>query len=207
MIESGATEARSIESGTEDLAQHVENLTIESTVEVTPTDESSVAGGTESALECAHDQENVDAEEPLEPLQVELHQIKDEDSSSSPTPPPQPQLSTASASEPSPGSSDPPSPQQLYDDPSDSDDGEGEWITPQNVGLHKSRALDLLPDDDPNPKGKGKAKEELIGAGCMTADFAMQNVLLQMGLNLVSVDGKRIQKVKNYVLRCHACFK
>lgn len=94
----------------------------------------------------------------------------------------------------------------LYDDPSDSDDGDGEWITPSNVSLHKSRALDLLPSADASQKGKGKA-DEVVDAGCMTADFAMQNVLLQMGLSLVGVEGKRIQKVKTWVLRCHACFK
>lgn len=93
----------------------------------------------------------------------------------------------------------------LYDDPSaDEEDGEGEWITPSNVALHKSRALHLLPDDT---KGAKKGKGEQIKAGCMTADFAMQNVLLQMGLNLVSVDGKKIDRVKTWVLRCHACFK
>jgi RNA-binding protein NOB1 len=41
----------------------------------------------------------------------------------------------------------------------------------------------------------------------MTGDFAVQNVLLQMGLALVGTEGKRIQKVKSWVLRCHACFK
>ena len=113
----------------------------------------------------------------------------------------------------------------VFEDPSDSDDGEGDWITPSNVGLHKSRALDLLPSSegsDPftmvnKKKGKKSRKpqdngidnlpSEQMGVGCMTADFAMQNVLLQMGLNLVSVEGKRIQRVKNWVLRCHACFK
>ena len=49
--------------------------------------------------------------------------------------------------------------------------------------------------------------QEQIAVGCMTADFAMQNVLLQMDLRLVSVEGKRIRKVKNWVMRCHACFK
>jgi RNA-binding protein NOB1 len=74
------------------------------------------------------------------------------------------------------------------------------------VALHKSRALDLLPSADASRGGKGKQDKEVV-VGCMTADFAMQNVLLQMGLTLVGVEGKRIQKVKTWVLRCHACFK
>lgn len=41
----------------------------------------------------------------------------------------------------------------------------------------------------------------------MTCDFAMQNVLLQMKLNLVSSSNKRITQLKTFVLRCHACFK
>jgi RNA-binding protein NOB1 len=34
-----------------------------------------------------------------------------------------------------------------------------------------------------------------------------QNVLIQMGLPVVSVDGMLIKRAKTYVLRCHACFK
>ena len=97
------------------------------------------------------------------------------------------------------------SPSPIYDDPSDSDDGEGEWITSSNVAIHKSRALDLLPGNELG--GKHSKREQPIGSGCMTADFAMQNVLLHMGLNLVGLEGKRIEKVKTWVLRCHACFK
>jgi RNA-binding protein NOB1 len=176
---------------TDDLVQKVENLEIDDT-----------ADSTDVVDPSAEHEEN----EQLEPLQVELHPLKDEEfSSAQQFPPPQPDT-TPSPSLPESEST----PKQLYDDPSDEgDDGEGEWITPQNVGIHKSRALDLLPDDEVQGK-KGKRKQEQvkeIGAGCVTADFAMQNVLLQMGLDLVSVDGKRIQKVKNYVLRCHACFK
>ena len=40
----------------------------------------------------------------------------------------------------------------------------------------------------------------------MTADFAMQNVLLQMKLNVASADGKRIMCLKAWMLRCHACY-
>ncbi|KAH9049643.1 Nin one binding Zn-ribbon like-domain-containing protein [Lactarius hengduanensis] len=91
-----------------------------------------------------------------------------------------------------------------FEDPVGDDDGEGEWITPENVSLHKARALGLTPSDHNSTAAKDK---EIIPVGCMTADFAMQNVLLQMGLSLVGMEGKKIQKVKTWVLRCHACFK
>ena len=129
-----------------------------------------------------------------EPLDVKLERITLEDVPKDTT-----------AQEPSQPADDGP----IYDDPSDEDDGEGEWITPSNVALHKSRALHLVPDEPVNGgKGKGKNKAaEQIKVGCMTADFAMQNVLLQMGLSLVGVEGKKIDRVKTWVLRCHACFK
>src|ERR1700761_8309030 len=86
---------------------------------------------------------------------------------------------------------------------SDSDDDCGEWITPSNVALHKSRALNLVPSVD----GASSETYEAVKVACMTADFAVQNVLLQMGLDLVDVNGLRISSVKNWLLRCHACFK
>ncbi|KAJ7180381.1 Nin one binding Zn-ribbon like-domain-containing protein [Mycena crocata] len=148
----------------------------------------------ESDEEQESDEEDVN-EQDLEPLDVELQPL-----SESNQPPTAPETDAAT--------SPPSSPEPIFDDPSDDDDGEGEWITPSNVGLHKSRALELLPGTDARQKGKQKAEDEdVLGAGCMTADFAMQNVLLQMGLNLIGVEGKRIQKVKSWVLRCHACFK
>ncbi|THH28804.1 hypothetical protein EUX98_g5392 [Antrodiella citrinella] len=137
-------------------------------------------------------------DEETEKLDVELHRASDEDSSTTP-----PSESTRAFSE-EPSASTLQNDNAVYDDPSDEDDGEGEWITPSNVALHKSRAVGLLPEEDANAK-KGTVKQ--IDVGCMTADFAMQNVLLQMGLSLVGVEGKKIQKVKTWVLRCHACFK
>ncbi|SJL02135.1 uncharacterized protein ARMOST_05459 [Armillaria ostoyae] len=145
---------------------------------------------TESESQAEEQSESKDMQD-LEPLDVELQPI------SKAKPPPQ---------HPPPESKGMPN-APLYDDPSDEDDGEGEWITPANVAIHKSRALDLLPSSD-SSRRKGKDKtNEVIPVGCMTADFAMQNVLLQMGLNLVGTEGRRIQKVKSWVLRCHACFK
>lgn len=40
----------------------------------------------------------------------------------------------------------------------------------------------------------------------VTADFAMQNVLLQMGLRLVAPDGRRVSSLSRWVLRCTACY-
>ncbi|KAK3831852.1 MAG: Nin one binding Zn-ribbon like-domain-containing protein [Linnemannia gamsii] len=79
------------------------------------------------------------------------------------------------------------------------DDDDGEWITPENVKKYTRHGT-------LKPKKKVR-KMLLMQTACTTGDFAMQNVLLQMGLNLLSIDGLRISKVKNWVLRCHACTK
>lgn len=111
-----------------------------------------------------------------------------------------------------------------------SDDGEGDWITPGNVAQHKAQDLGLVPDaadDGFTTVGKGGGKRQRknknraaaaaaqaaaaaprhIEVACMTGDYAVQNVLLQMGLELVGQGGQRINQVKSWILRCHACFK
>ncbi|KAL3818078.1 hypothetical protein ACJIZ3_003983 [Penstemon smallii] len=42
---------------------------------------------------------------------------------------------------------------------------------------------------------------------CITSDFAMQNVILQMGLRLLAPGGMQIRELHRWVLKCHACFK
>jgi len=57
--------------------------------------------------------------------------------------------------------------------------------------------------------GKGQrkiAQETVARSGCVTTDFAMQSVLLGIGLRLLSVDGYLVKRVSQYVLRCNACF-
>ena len=90
------------------------------------------------------------------------------------------------------------------DDAEDSESDGGEWITSTNLSKHRNRDLGLLPNQ-PNGKAPGQPKQ--IAAACMTGDFAVQNVLLGIGLGLVGEGGKRISKVKSWILRCHACFK
>lgn len=92
-----------------------------------------------------------------------------------------------------------PAKETTKDDGNDSDDA-GDWITPANVSKHRSRDLGLV------PAGSGSDQAPLAAA-CMTGDYAVQNVLLSMGLGLIGEAGKRINKVKSFILRCHACFK
>ncbi|XP_072551321.1 RNA-binding protein NOB1 [Salminus brasiliensis] len=75
----------------------------------------------------------------------------------------------------------------------DDDDGGG-WITPSNL---KQVQLD-----------SGHLQHSAnVRVGCVTTDFAMQNVLIQIGLNVLSLNGMLIKHTRNYILRCHACFK
>ncbi|ESO82889.1 hypothetical protein LOTGIDRAFT_211535 [Lottia gigantea] len=77
----------------------------------------------------------------------------------------------------------------------DEDDDDEGWITPSNIDAIRKQMEDV------------NTEKADVTVGCITTDFAMQNVLIQMGLNVVSVDGMLIKKAKNYVLRCFACMK
>lgn len=95
------------------------------------------------------------------------------------------------------------------------DDGEG-WIT-TTKDITKMKAAGVL---DPsrtvndvnslsasNASGNNNSGPLLCQrAACVTTDFAMQNVILQMNLELLSLDGIRVRKLKNWVTRCGACY-
>ncbi|XP_063951101.1 RNA-binding protein NOB1-like [Lytechinus pictus] len=78
----------------------------------------------------------------------------------------------------------------------DEDDDEMGWITPQNISQVREQM-----------GGSGETSLEGIRVGCMTTDFAMQNVLIQIGIPVISVNGMLIKHAKSFVLRCHDCFK
>lgn len=56
---------------------------------------------------------------------------------------------------------------------------------------------------DSESEGELEAFESTIT--CVTADYAMQNVILQMNMRLLTPDGMRITNLRRWVLRCHAC--
>lgn len=71
----------------------------------------------------------------------------------------------------------------------DSEEDEDEWITPSNI---KEKRTEFL---------------KHINVACISTDFAIQNMLLQIGLNVIGVDGMMIKYAKTYVLKCYGCFK
>lgn len=104
------------------------------------------------------------------------------------------------------------------EDEGDEEDDGGGWITPSNIGQVKMDSADWTAPAD-------------VKVGCLTTDFAMQvrrisqfideyllpvliscsvafqNVLIQIGLHVLSLNGMLIKQARNYILRCHACFK
>ncbi|KAL8825614.1 MAG: hypothetical protein Q9191_004305 [Dirinaria sp. TL-2023a] len=80
----------------------------------------------------------------------------------------------------------------------DNSDSDG-WITPSNLKKHQSR--------DTNGKSLALSENKILQVATITSDFAMQNVLLQMGLNLLSTSIQQVRHIKTYILRCHACFQ
>ena len=79
----------------------------------------------------------------------------------------------------------------------DSSDSEG-WITPRNVRKHLSK--------DINESAISILEDQPIQVALLSGDFAMQNVCLQIGLNLLSPSLQRVRNIRTYILRCHACF-
>lgn len=77
----------------------------------------------------------------------------------------------------------------------DSDSDGGEWITPSNVA-EKRKEMEL-----------GEFEEKSVEVACVTSDFAMQNVLKQIGLNVTSIDGRIIRQLRTFIFRCTTCFK
>lgn len=81
------------------------------------------------------------------------------------------------------------------------EDDDGEWITPDNL------QETLLKDENAERVEVQTPENVQIKCALATGDFAAQNVALQMGMNLMNtMSGLQIKRVRNYMLRCHACF-
>ena len=61
----------------------------------------------------------------------------------------------------------------------------------------------VVPRKHPIEMREGSPKHVVF----LTADFAMQNVIMQMGFTLLTLDGLRLARVKRFKLICRACMK
>nr|CCC95662.1 unnamed protein product [Trypanosoma congolense IL3000] len=77
------------------------------------------------------------------------------------------------------------------------DDNEG-WITPENIQFCKAVG-DGATSFDTEGRFEG-------GVACVTSDYAMQNTLLHAGVPIVGPHGMKIRELRQWLLRCTACF-
>ncbi|KAF2153380.1 hypothetical protein K461DRAFT_139644 [Myriangium duriaei CBS 260.36] len=75
----------------------------------------------------------------------------------------------------------------------------GEWITPTNLKRKQAR-------DAGSSGAAATTTTPKMQVATITTDNALQNLLLQINLNLVSGSLARISQIRTTLLRCHACF-
>lgn len=80
----------------------------------------------------------------------------------------------------------------------DSDDDDG-WIGNDNIKEYTKTFLG-------REEGALESDKD-VRVSVLTSDFAMQNVLLQIGLHLTSSDGVTIKSLRQWILRCFSCFR
>lgn len=81
----------------------------------------------------------------------------------------------------------------------DSDDDDDGWIDNDNIKEYTKTFLG-------REEGAMESDKD-VRVSVLTSDFAMQNVLLQMGLHLTSADGVTIKSLRQWILRCFSCFR
>lgn len=86
---------------------------------------------------------------------------------------------------------------QVEDEKNDDNYDDDGWVKPSNIEKLKEK----LNADEIN------LKDKQLKVACMTTDYAMQNVLFQLGIPVVSLDGLLIKKIRNYVMECSTCMK
>ena len=85
-------------------------------------------------------------------------------------------------------------------DQSSEDSDEEGWITPSNLSKHITK-------DTAAPSTATVTASNPLGVATVTTDFALQNVLLQLRLNLLSTTLQQIRYLRTNILRCHGCFQ
>ncbi|KAK2779115.1 Nin1 binding protein [Emmonsiellopsis sp. PD_33] len=92
-----------------------------------------------------------------------------------------------------------PSPTEATEQTDESDSDADGWITPSNIKKRQAK--------DEAAALAASSETKTMQVATLTTDFAMQNVLLRMNLNLLSTNTmQRIRHLNSHILRCHGCF-
>lgn len=91
-----------------------------------------------------------------------------------------------------------PSREEISNELDNSDGDDAGWITPSNLKKKQSTSTNSSSTSTGDPFS--------MQVAVITGDFALQNLLLQMNLNIMSSGLSRIKQIKTWILRCHACF-
>ncbi|OQO15103.1 hypothetical protein B0A48_00485 [Cryoendolithus antarcticus] len=83
-------------------------------------------------------------------------------------------------------------------DEDESDSDPDSWITPDNLDSKQAKDAGGAVQED--------RTEQQMEVAVITTDFAMQNVILQMNLNLLSTSLQRVRHIRSTAMRCQACF-
>lgn len=75
----------------------------------------------------------------------------------------------------------------------------------ENLGLNDSSVTNQPSEDSVSEQSWNIQPFSNSSVACATNDFAMQNVILQMGLRLLTPNGVRIHQLHRWLLKCHAC--
>lgn len=75
----------------------------------------------------------------------------------------------------------------------------------EDLGLDDSNVTHQPSEDSVSEQSWNIQPFSNSSVACATNDFAMQNVILQMGLRLLTPSGVRVHQLHRWVLKCHAC--
>ncbi|XP_042519307.1 RNA-binding NOB1-like protein [Macadamia integrifolia] len=97
----------------------------------------------------------------------------------------------------------------------DNVDAEGDMVQTCGEGLHNfdassqtNESIDTsIVDDSTSEQSWMLRSLSDSSVACVTSDFAMQNVILQIGLRLLAPGGMQIRQLHRWILKCHACNK
>jgi RNA-binding protein NOB1 len=81
---------------------------------------------------------------------------------------------------------------------------EGHWITPENVDFQQEGTWGISGKQIQKRKRK-LPRSMKTPVACMTTDYGMQNVMAQMGLRLLTIDGRTLHKIRHWALGCFGC--